>query len=64
MESVEYLGHIISEDGISTDPNKIQVMQAWPTPKIVELRGFLGLTGSYNLMNLVLYRVLQIQLAF
>ena len=43
---VSYLGHIVSEEGIRTDPAKIEVVKTWPVPKSVkEVRQFLGFTG-------------------
>ncbi|WVZ15409.1 hypothetical protein V8G54_012975 [Vigna mungo] len=49
VKQLEYLGHLISGEGIKADPSKIEAMVAWPEPKdIRSLRGFLGLTGYYR----------------
>ena len=46
---VEYLGHVVSENGISTDPRKVGVVKTWPEPaNITELRSFLGFCSYYR----------------
>lgn len=45
----EYLGHIITPDGVRPNPSKIKVIQEISLPKTVkEIRSFLGLTGFYR----------------
>lgn len=47
--SVTYLGHIISKDGIETDPQKIEVVQKWKKPtNVTQLRRFIGFAGYYR----------------
>ena len=46
---VQYLGHIVSDQGIQTDPDKIAALKQWPTPSnLKELRSFLGFAGYYR----------------
>ena len=50
--SVQYLGHIISDKGVQTDPEKISVMKNWPAPSnIKELQSFLGFAGYYRRLS-------------
>ena len=47
--SLKYLGHIVSEKGIATDPTKIEVIRNWPVPKTVtDVRSFAGFTNYYR----------------
>uniref|UniRef100_A0A3P8UAF7 Gypsy retrotransposon integrase-like protein 1 n=1 Tax=Amphiprion percula TaxID=161767 RepID=A0A3P8UAF7_AMPPE len=47
--SVKYLGHIVSERGVETDPDKILTLKSWPVPRnLKELKSFLGFAGYYR----------------
>ena len=48
-QEVNYLGHIITQDGIAPDPQKIQKIKDYPVPTSAdEVRSFLGLAGYYR----------------
>ena len=47
--SLKYLGHIVSKNGIATDPRKVKAILDWPKPKTVtEVRSFTGFTNYYR----------------
>lgn len=47
--SVNYLGYVVSRDGISPNPSLVQVIADWPIPSTVtEVRSFLGKTSYYR----------------
>ena len=49
QRQLRYLGHVISEAGVATDPDKIIVVQQCPVPlSVKDLRSFLGLAGYYR----------------
>ncbi|CAN4093610.1 unnamed protein product [Withania somnifera] len=49
LESVAFLGHIVSKDGVSIDPAKIRAIRDWPRPTtIYEIRSFVGPTSYYR----------------
>ena len=48
-KSLEFLGHVVSEKGISCDPKKIEVVKSWPRPKNQkEVKSLLGLASYYR----------------
>ena len=48
-DKVVYLGHTVSQEGIHTDPKKIEAIKALPAPSNLEsLRSFLGIAGYYR----------------
>lgn len=49
QDKIEYLGHVISSEGVATDPSKIEIIKQWPSPSNpTQLRAFLGMTGYYR----------------
>jgi len=49
MRRVRYLGHIIGDGGIRTDPEKVKAITEFPVPKTLRgLRSFMGLCGWYR----------------
>ena len=49
LRKVAFLGHVVSNKGVSVDPQKIEAVSNWPRPKnLTEVRGFLGLAGYYR----------------
>jgi hypothetical protein len=49
LDTVKFLGHTISGDGISVDPSKVQEVIDWKPPATVhQIRSFLGLAGYYH----------------
>ncbi|KAL0540386.1 hypothetical protein IC582_024623 [Cucumis melo] len=49
LRKVTFLGHVVSSEGVSVDPTKIEAVTNWPRPSTVsEIRSFLGLAGYYR----------------
>lgn len=49
QQEVHYLGHVISDKGVSTDPSKVEVVANWQPPATIsELRSFLGFASYYR----------------
>ena len=49
QRQVKFLGHIVSEESISTDNENIQAVKNWPLPKSAkQVRSFLGLCSYYR----------------
>jgi hypothetical protein len=48
-QEVTFLGHVVSETGVKTDPGKVDAVSNWPTPSCEkDLRSFLGLCSYYR----------------
>ena len=48
QQSIIFLGHVLSADGISENPEKVNKVRYWPVPtNPTELQSFLGLASYY-----------------
>ncbi|KAL0161382.1 hypothetical protein M9458_045107, partial [Cirrhinus mrigala] len=48
-QQVKYLGHVVSSQGVATDPSKVEVVAKWGRPvNVTELRSFLGFASYYR----------------
>lgn len=49
LEQVSFLGYVVSRDGITVDPSKVETISNWPRPtNVTEIRSFFGLAGYYR----------------
>nr|GFC37252.1 putative reverse transcriptase domain-containing protein [Tanacetum cinerariifolium] len=49
LSSVAFLGHIVSAEGVTMDPTKVEAITKWPRPtSVTEVQSFLGLAGYYR----------------
>ncbi|WVZ74917.1 hypothetical protein U9M48_023032 [Paspalum notatum var. saurae] len=49
LEKVAFLGHVLTAEGVSVDPEKVEAVSNWKTPRnATEIRSFLGLAGYYR----------------
>lgn len=49
QHEVPFLGHVVSRDGVRTDPQKVAVVKKWPVPtNVAEVRSYLGLCTYYR----------------
>jgi hypothetical protein len=49
QKQVHYLGDVITQEGVAVDPDKINAIMDWPTPKDVpDIKSFMGLAGYYR----------------
>ncbi|KAJ8028019.1 hypothetical protein HOLleu_30140 [Holothuria leucospilota] len=48
-KKVKYLGHVVSEKGVEADPEKVESVVKWPTPRSVkDVRRFIGFCSYYR----------------
>ena len=48
-DKIQYLGHVVTKEGISVDPEKIKAIEDWPVAKdVTDVRSFMGITSYYR----------------
>ena len=49
QRKITFLGHVVSAEGIQTDPAKVQAVEKYPVPTTLrQVRAFMGLVGFYR----------------
>ena len=49
LQEIQFLGQMVTQEGISMDPTKVEVVTNWERPKnVFEVHSFLGLVGYYR----------------
>ena len=48
-DKIQYLVHVVTKEGTSVDPKKIQTIKDWLVPKdVTDVQYFMGITGYYR----------------
>ena len=48
-DKIQYLGHVVTKEGIFVNPEKIKAIEEWPVPKdITDVQSFMGITRYYR----------------
>ena len=49
LSKVHFLGYVVSKEGVSVNPAKVEAVSKWAAPtNVTEIRSFLGLAGYYR----------------
>ena len=49
LDKVSFLGHVVTKNGISIDPGKVDAVSNWMRPNtVIEIQSFLGLASYYK----------------